>query len=130
VLSRVRCRRLPDLEVPQHPVVGLVHQRLHGEVDEVAVAARAVVQRAPACAVASARQLPPVRHRVRPERQLLLVCHAPRRLRKGPLMAVPVLQGEQWPVAVHFLEMRRSGRGLDDGCWAGAAVVADAAREG
>jgi hypothetical protein len=37
---------------------------------------------------------------------------------------------ERWSVAVHFLEMRRSGRGLDDGCWVGAAVVADAAREG
>jgi hypothetical protein len=39
------------------------------------VAARAVVQRAPAGAVARARQLAPVRRRVRPERQLLLVRH-------------------------------------------------------
>ena len=72
---RRRRRRLPDLEVAHHPVVGLVHQRLHGEVDEVAVPARAVEHRAPAGAVARARHLAPLRRRVRLHRQLLLVRH-------------------------------------------------------
>jgi hypothetical protein len=44
-------------EVPRLPVVGLIQQRLHGEVEEVAVPAGAVVQRAPAAAVARARPL-------------------------------------------------------------------------